>query len=92
MSVPSCFDDEEQFVLWLELARATGVGSYCFDCTPVYKAQMVGEGRCAWPTVQFWLVLDPEDEEWRLVGVRSDEELSLLAESGYLVARFTLPA
>ena len=62
---PKCFDSQTQFDKWKENARTTGLfrESYCTDCNPKHKLQMVRHKRCAHPTVQFEI-----DEEGNTVG------------------------
>lgn len=64
---PNCFQDEEQFIQWMEMdknvkniTKARGndrADAYqpfvCINCTPTYAAQMRLEGRCERPDVKF---------------------------------------
>ena len=53
---PACFDSDEDFAIWQELAyisKTYDPRNYCLDCTPEYKARMESEGRCAHPEVEF---------------------------------------
>lgn len=52
---PACFDTDKQYRDWLAMARLSrpGADGHCADCTQQYQAQMLSEGRCGYPDVQF---------------------------------------
>lgn len=52
---PKCFDSQKQWNLWREVAvYSAGDGfTYCTDCTPARRDQMIAEGRCAFPNTTF---------------------------------------
>lgn len=53
---PPCFDSEEQWKAWRDVARQSkprDITTYCEDCSPEYQASMITQGRCRWPTTQF---------------------------------------
>jgi len=50
---PLCFDSDEQFNKWREMARIVKPRSYCSDCTPEYQAEMICQHRCLHPYVVF---------------------------------------
>jgi hypothetical protein len=54
---PDCFTDEE-WAAWCVAARSWFAKPpadhfACIDCTPEFKQQMLEEGRCSWPDVEF---------------------------------------
>lgn len=57
--MPRCFDTDVQFIHWVEADRIVQAGRkyqqslQCLDCTPAYQQQMIDEGRCEKPEVQF---------------------------------------
>lgn len=54
--MPRCFDSQEQWDAWREVARQASprdITTYCEDCSPDYQASMIAQGRCRWPTTQF---------------------------------------
>lgn len=48
---PTCFTDQREYNLWLEIARQTKARSICSDCTQEYKDAMVSLGRCEHPRI-----------------------------------------
>jgi hypothetical protein len=56
---PACFDSQEQYASWRELARMTHVGTAsgaCVDCTPEFQQRMIKQKRCENPHVEFHTV------------------------------------
>lgn len=53
--VPTCFPTRRWFLIWLELwtQRDDQASGFCVDCTPIYKARMVKQGKCEFPKVTF---------------------------------------
>lgn len=82
MDKPPCFDSEQQFVQWVQLAstaRTNGKSAmigYCRDCTPEYAERMRREKRCIQPQVVF-----AEEEDGEVVGrgYRSDAREEMTA-------------
>jgi hypothetical protein len=54
---PKCFDSNEQYKQWIDLARQSGpIPSQvkaCIDCNPKFQAEMNSVQRCENPFVQF---------------------------------------
>lgn len=58
MTHPTCFDTDEQFVLWLQVDRYMHnhqgtISLVCEDCNPLFAEKMRTEGRCDHPEVVF---------------------------------------
>jgi len=58
LTVPKCFNDPKDYVVWLQFDRASAnnastVGFVCKDCTPSHKEEMMRQGRCEHPEVVF---------------------------------------
>ena len=71
MTKPRCFDSEEQWQAWRELAAVTKVPSkhgHCHDCTPAFHTEMLLQERCDHPNVVFIMAKDEG-----LVGRRLDK-------------------
>lgn len=51
--VPACFESEEQFAAWKELARISNAPSVCVDCTKEFQQRMKAQWRCENPQVTF---------------------------------------
>ena len=50
MAFPSCFDDEEQYLWWHNLARLSSEKvTICMDCSTGYEAKMASTNRCDKP-------------------------------------------
>ena len=59
MNKPPCFRTQEEFDAYMELLEQTiqdSDRSFCWDCLPEYKEQMLDDGRCIHPMVQFVIV------------------------------------
>lgn len=72
---PRCFNSYKEFKLWVTAARGahpTLGHSYCEDCTPTYRDQMIAENRCGYPEVTFKVV------QGEFVGRRSREYIRKL--------------
>lgn len=50
---PTCFDSQEQYDQWIELARPSNLKmtphAYCIDCTQEYQYEMIRARRCENP-------------------------------------------
>jgi hypothetical protein len=61
----TCFATREQFDEWTRYAKRASPGrdGFCKDCTPEYQGKMIRSGRCAYPTVSFYVrsIRKPED-------------------------------
>lgn len=72
---PPCFDSIEGYETWLYHAKTSDLAypekSFCYDCTPEYKAQMEAEGRCTRLSTRFARVRPTHD------GDGFDDELPL---------------
>lgn len=69
---PKCFSGPE-WAAWKRAAVLSGLkrGSYyCTDCTPEFKAQMLGQNRCGWPKVTFHTRKAPGTTHAETVGRR----------------------
>lgn len=68
---PSCFENADHFEEWLAYARLCGrrPRSFCEDCTPEYKAQMVEIDRCDFPGTIFAVAREAHGER-EVIGVR----------------------
>lgn len=60
MNIPKCFENDEQFILWIKSDdgarghyRAVNKTPICNDCTAAYAASMRLAGRCEHPEVRF---------------------------------------
>ena len=64
MIKPPCFDTQEQYDGWVELATEAGIEepekNYCIDCLPVLKAYAISLGECTFPRTFF---IDAKDED-----------------------------
>ena len=52
---PGCFETQDQYGRYKVLAQLTATEgfTFCTDCTPAYRDQMVAEGRCKFPGTRF---------------------------------------
>lgn len=67
LTFPPCFKDEAHYDQWCYLAWVSDMAddpsnSFCYDCEPDFKAEMLEEGRCVRPGTEFWMVLEQDDE------------------------------
>ena len=73
---PPCFENQDHFDEWLDLARLSdslAPPSFCHDCTPAYKASMVEIDRCVHPETIFVTLrkrLENGDIELEQIGTR----------------------
>ena len=80
---PLCFDSKRDWLEYQALAsitRGSAIHGFCEDCTPEYKAQMIEEGRCAFPRTTFAL-----DREGALCGFRHSDERRPFATAIYRI-------
>ena len=53
---PPCFETQEQFDEWQNVAWKTGLNErfgFCMDCTPLFKVSEYLKGNCLRPDVKF---------------------------------------
>ena len=79
--IPTCFD-HAQWESWKEACSRGRVfpnqkDTYCEDCTPDYKREMLKAGKCDWPDVKFIV-----DEDGFTYGYRPSMRLANLEEEG----------
>lgn len=67
---PRCFDSDEQWAEWKNLARIANTRKvkFCVDCLPPYRDAMIRQGRCAYPATAFVV-----EQGGAIVGVRPDD-------------------
>ena len=57
LTVPKCFSDKTDYVMWLQFDRASNTGRtfgfVCKDCTPIHQEEMMRQGRCEHPDFKF---------------------------------------
>lgn len=77
---PACFS-ERQFELWTQARQSKDI-SPCNDCTPAFQLDMITQGRCENPRIQFvWRRKpEPEDAFEELMGVRRVYNDDVVAE------------
>ena len=62
--MPACWTDPVHWREWQRLnvlARdnpGRPLDNHCADCMPAFKREMVGAGRCAYPTVRFVQIIE----------------------------------
>jgi hypothetical protein len=71
---PPCFDTQEQFNGWVELATYLGIEepetNYCIDCLPAFKNYALERGLCSFPSTFFINTTDEDGEQFVLgIGV-----------------------
>lgn len=75
-ATPLCFEDDEHYNEWLDLARSSGSlapPDYCHDCTPLYQSRMIDIDKCRHPETIFVTLrkrLENGDIEFEQVGTR----------------------
>ena len=70
-SYPACFSSAAQYREWVTLNRWAAQPrdpSYCLDCTPEFKEQMMNESRCSHPETRF-VVWTSRGKEMEVIGV-----------------------
>lgn len=68
---PPCFSNAAQYRQWMYLntqATQPRDKSYCLDCTPEFKDQMMKEARCQHPETRF-VIWASRSRELEVVGV-----------------------
>lgn len=68
---PPCFHNAAQYRQWIYLntqATQPKDRSYCLDCTPEFKDQMMKEGRCSHPETRF-VIWASRSRELEVIGV-----------------------
>lgn len=69
---PTCFESAAQYRDYVTLMRQAAEpfdSSYCLDCTPEYKSQMLAEGRCNHPETRFVIWSSNTQREPEIIGV-----------------------
>lgn len=83
MPRPKCFDSDAQWDEWNRRRREARENvSYCRDCLPERRENMVKEGRCEFPAVAFVIA-----REGDIVGLRPDECGWFGAVTGFLKSK-----
>jgi len=87
ISPPPCFDNAQQYRLWLQSSKAASGAlpphrhpdgyisepNYCHDCTKCYQKKMIYEDRCIFPDTTF--EVRTSDGEKYIAGVSHKVEL-----------------
>lgn len=87
---PLCFQSKEQYEDYNALMNSSSnpsdnLGTFCMDCTPQYKTEMLECGRCEHPETRFVLYKNHVEQEVEQIGVAENSRFWSKVQRGITI-------